>query len=63
MREVVAIVNPNSAGGSTAKLWKRIKVELEKSVGNFSTVFTTAPNQAPELCRQALKDGAKLIIA
>jgi len=63
MKEVAAIVNPKSAGGNTAKLWPSIKAELEKSVGEFSTTFTTAPNQAPELSRRALKDGAKLVIS
>jgi len=63
MREKVAIVNPHSAGGSTAKLWPEIKRALESAIGEFSAVFTTAPNEAPQLCRQALMDGAKLIIS
>jgi len=63
MREIVAIVNPNSAGGNTMKLWPQIKSTIEKSVGEFSPLFTSRPNHAPELCKDALKEGAKLVIS
>lgn len=63
MKDIVAIINPNSAGGNTAKLWPQIKSSIEKSVGEFSPLFTSKPNHAPELCRNALKEGARLVIS
>jgi len=62
-RRVVAIVNPRSANGRTAKAWPRIHALLRAQVGELDVRLTERPQHATELVREALVDGADEIIA
>jgi len=57
------IVNPASANGSTGKLWGQIEQAIRKEIGDFDTAFTTGPNGATELARQALAEGYEMIVS
>lgn len=65
---VAAIVNPRSGGGKTGRAWRLIAHALEKDLGSIRTHFTksaSTPHYLPaaELTRQALREGAQLVIA
>ena len=59
----VAIVNPHAAGGRAAARWPRVARALEKRLGPIDARFTKEPNHASEIARQALGEGAELILA
>ena len=58
-----AIVNFHSAGGRTRKRWPQMEAEIKKRFGDFTVSETTGPFSGEPLARQALKDGATLILA
>jgi YegS/Rv2252/BmrU family lipid kinase len=65
---VAAIVNPRSGGGRTGRAWRLIATALERELGPVRAHFTASHSTsrflpAAELTRQALKDGAQLVIA
>ncbi|NIJ42367.1 YegS/Rv2252/BmrU family lipid kinase [Parvibaculum indicum] len=68
MPHVAAVVNPRSGGGYTGRAWRRIASDLEKHLGPVRAHFTASPSSphylpAAELTRQALREGAQLVIA
>ncbi len=60
---IVAIVNPRSANGATARLWPEIAPRLAAAVGEVQSRFTQRPGQATELAREALRAGAELVLS
>lgn len=60
---IAAIVNPKSANGKTGKEWWAIQAAMETELGEIVVFFTEAHLHAVELTRQALKSGAKAVIA
>jgi len=62
-KKPVAIVNPNSANGSTAKQWPRIEALLKDAIGGFDTLFTQAQGDAAFLAIEAAKSNCDLIIS
>lgn len=63
MSRTVAIVNPRAAGGRAAARWPLLERSLERALGPVEARFTAEPNHASELARQALGEGAELILA
>jgi YegS/Rv2252/BmrU family lipid kinase len=59
----VMIVNPASDGGRTARRWPEIARRAAAHGLDLETRLTEAPGHAAELTRQALRDGAGLIVA
>ncbi len=59
----VAIVNPNAAGRRTGRHWARIQAQLEAAIGPVEARFTDGPMVAVRLTREALEQGADLILA
>src|SRR5215213_11275627 len=59
----IVIVNPSSAGGSTAEAWPRIASDLRSQFGAFRVLFTKQRGDAAALAGGAAREGAKLIIA
>jgi diacylglycerol kinase (ATP) len=57
---VVAILNPKSGNGKSAEAWARVRAHLP---GSVDTVQTRAPGHGIELTREAIKGGARTIIA
>lgn len=60
---VVAVVNPNASGRRTGRRWRALHGALEASLGPVSPRFTDGPLAATRLTREALRDGAELIVA
>jgi len=58
-----AIVNPTAGGGRVRHVWPRLLSRLLDATGSLSVQWTTGPNAATRLTRQALKDGADRIVA
>jgi len=61
--QAVAILNPRAGGGTAARRWPRIAEALKQRIGPVEARFTERPDHASELTRQALEQGADLIIA
>src|SRR5215207_6330145 len=57
------IVNPSSAGGSTAEYWPQIASDLRSQFGPFKVVFTKHGGDAAAIAGEAARKGAKFIIA
>jgi YegS/Rv2252/BmrU family lipid kinase len=60
---VACIVNPRSAGGKTGKRWPEIERAVTKHLGEIHAYMTSKPRHATELARQALAEGAELVIS
>lgn len=56
------IVNPESANGSTGKLWSELEQIIREEFGDFETSFTTASHHATELTREALREGFEMVV-
>lgn len=61
--KVIAIVNPVSAGGRTARRWPKIEARLQEVWPDLKHWFTGGPEEATVLTRRALEEGAGLVIA
>jgi diacylglycerol kinase (ATP) len=61
-QKIAFIVNPHAAAGSAGKTWPKISALARDRVGPFSTYFTTGPGDGIRLTRQALSDGAEVIV-
>ena len=57
------IMNPRSANGRTAKAWGRVESLVRSVIGDFALLLTERPGHAPELVRNALKNGASRIVS
>ena len=57
------VANPSAASGSTGKVWPGIASELRTHFGPFQVRFTERRGDAMNLALNAVRDGAKLIIA
>ena len=60
---VVAIANPRSAAGRTAKRWPAIRTELAARGIEVEVQMTSGPGDATGLARQALTNGHDLVVA
>jgi diacylglycerol kinase (ATP) len=57
------IVNPVAANGAVGKRWPQMRDILRAEGGQFDASFTTGPNHATELAREALSAGYRTIVA
>jgi YegS/Rv2252/BmrU family lipid kinase len=60
--KIAFIVNPHAAAGSAGKTWSTISALAQDRLGAFSTYFTTGPGDGIRLTRQALSDGAEIVV-
>ena len=56
------IVNPESNRGRTRKRWGEIRAGLRHVIREFKVEFTEKPLHATDIAREAIKDGADLVI-
>ena len=56
------IVNPESNRGRTRKRWGEIREGLKSFIREFKFEFTEKPSHATDIAREAIKDGADLVI-
>jgi diacylglycerol kinase (ATP) len=59
----LVIVNPRSGGGRAGRTFPEVKVVLERRLGAFDVAFTTQPEHAIELARDAARRGTELVVA
>lgn len=56
-------VNPASGNGRTGKQWPRIARSLREAIGPFDAQLTQTPHETTRLVRDAVANGATLVIA
>ena len=61
-KRIAFIVNPHAAAGSAGKSWLAIKSLARDRLGSFTAHFTNGPGDAIRLTRQALSQGAEVIV-
>ncbi len=57
------VVNPQSGGGKTRKVFPELKRVIEKRLGEIDAQYTNAPQHAVELARAGADEGRELIVA
>ena len=57
------IVNPNAGSGRAGRKWPQVKDLLRETIGEYQHALTTGPADATDLARNAIADGATLVIA
>ena len=62
-RRPIVIVNPRSGGGLSESAWAKLVGPLTEELGEFDSVFTTAPRDATRLASEAARAGRPLIVA
>jgi diacylglycerol kinase (ATP) len=62
-RRPIVIVNPRSGGGLSESAWAKLVGPLTEGLGEFDSVFTTAPRDATRLASEAARQGRPLIVA
>ncbi len=63
MSGTVLVVNPQSAGGKTERRWPELRATIQEAYGTFEERFTRAAGDATAMTREALRDGADLVVA
>ena len=63
MTAPVAVVNPKAAGGATGRQWPRLAKLIGTTLGQFTPVFTARRGDGITLARQAIEDGAELVVS
>ena len=61
-KKIAFIVNPNAAMGSASKEWPRIEALARDRLGPFQAQLTAGPEDATGLARQALIEGAEVVV-
>jgi len=62
-RRPIVIINPRSGGGLSESAWAKLVGPLTEGLGEFDSVFTTAPRDATRLAAEAAREGRPLIVA
>lgn len=61
---VVVIVNPNAKGAAVGKRWPALAAKLRAAAPlEFASRLTQGPGHATQLTREALRDGAAMVVA
>ncbi len=58
-----AILNPRAASGRAGRRWPGLRPIFEAVLGPVDVRFTEAPNHATALAREAIRNGAELVVA
>jgi YegS/Rv2252/BmrU family lipid kinase len=59
----VFVVNPRSANGATLKRFERVRAQFSDVLKDMDVKLTTHPRHATELAREAVRAGAKAVVA
>jgi len=57
------VVNPRSQNGALGKRWPHLSQQVRRHLGSFEEAFTTGPNDATRITRDALRDGVDVVVA
>ncbi len=60
---IVLIVNPQSQQGALGRKWHHVARIIRGELGSFEEVRTEGPGDATRLAREAVKDGADMVVA
>jgi YegS/Rv2252/BmrU family lipid kinase len=60
--KIAFVVNPNAAMGAAGKQWPQIEAVAKDRLGPFSSYLTIGPGDATRFTRQALLEGAEVIV-
>ncbi|OGP81666.1 MAG: hypothetical protein A2Y95_08595 [Deltaproteobacteria bacterium RBG_13_65_10] len=63
MPRIACVVNPRSANGKTGRRWPEIRKALVQHLGEVRGYLTKSPGHATALARQAVEEGAELVIS
>ena len=63
LNRILCVVNPHSANGATGKKWPAMAKQLKEAALEFDSIFTTRPQEAIDITRQALSKGYNQIVA
>lgn len=64
--DLVFVVNPHGANGSTSREWKKLSPYLSSRLShhyNICEVLTSGPSHGIDVTREAIKEGADAVIA
>ncbi len=61
-RKIVFVVNPHAGNGKTGREWPRISQMAGEILGSFETRLTAKQDNATDLTRQCLRDGADVVV-
>ena len=59
----LVVVNPRSGGGLAGRTFAQVRSVLERRLGPFDVAFTTRPEHAIALSREAVQAGTRLVVA
>jgi YegS/Rv2252/BmrU family lipid kinase len=59
----MAVINPASSGGKTAKIWPKINKYFKNEFINFTEEFTTKPGDAVEIAKEAVEKKYDYLLA
>jgi diacylglycerol kinase (ATP) len=59
---VLAIVNPRSRGGATARRWPAVEAKLRAALGPLEVEATRGPRDAERIAREGVRAGVELVI-
>ncbi len=60
---IVFVVNPKSANGATLRRFDRLRARFAAALGDIEVRLTERPRHAVELTREAIKGGARAVVA
>ncbi len=60
--KIFFVVNPHAANGETGRQWPLIQAKARERLGPFRAQLTAGTDDATRITRQALQDGAELIV-
>jgi YegS/Rv2252/BmrU family lipid kinase len=63
MTDILIIVNPVSAGGSTGRRWPAVQRKLRARGFEFEVALTTKPLEATEIARREVRGSRPLVVA
>ncbi|MEM7676177.1 MAG: acylglycerol kinase family protein, partial [Myxococcota bacterium] len=56
------IVNPAAAAGATRRRWPELQRALARVLSSWEVEFTSGPDHATELAREAVEKGIQMIV-
>ena len=62
-RDPCVILNPRAGSGKAKRRWAGLRPVLEEQLGPVDAKFTERPGHATQLAREALRNGADLVVA
>mgnify|MGYP003525069684 CR=1 FL=1 len=60
---IVFVVNPRSANGATLRRFDRLRERFARELGVIEVRLTERPRHATELARDAIRAGARAVVA